>query len=47
MNRYVGRYFLGQVMYLHHSDQMGQRSQVSRIAPLGRSLTNGGTKVGR
>ena len=30
--------FFGQVMSPHHSDQMSQRSQVSRIAPLGRSL---------
>ena len=35
----VGRYvFFGQVMSSHHSDQMSQRSQVSRIAPLGCSL---------
>ena len=30
--------FLGQVMSSHHSDQMSQRSQVPRIAPLGCSL---------
>ena len=35
----VGRYvFFGQVMSSHHSDQMSQRSQVSKIAPLGCSL---------
>ena len=35
----VGRYvFFGQVMSSHHSDQMSQRSQVSRIAPFGCSL---------
>ena len=29
----VGRYvFFGQIMSLHHSDQMSQRLQVSRIA---------------
>ena len=30
--------FFGQVMSSHHSDQMSQKSQVSRIAPLGCSL---------
>ena len=31
MGRYVGRsVFFGQVMSFHHSDQMSQRSQVSR-----------------
>ena len=35
----VGRYvFFGQVMSSHHSDQMSQRSQVSRIPPSGCSL---------
>ena len=39
MGRYVGRkVFFGQVMSSHHSDQMSQRSQVSRITPLGCSL---------
>ena len=30
--------FFGHVISSHHSDQMSQRSQVSRIAPLGCSL---------
>ena len=35
----VGReVFLGQVVSSHHSDEMSQRSQVFRIAPLGCSL---------
>ena len=39
VGRLVGRYvFFGQVMSSHHSDQMSQRSQVSRIAPFGCSL---------
>ena len=40
----VGNFFLGQVMSLHHSDQMYQRSQVSKIAPWGCSV---GRWVGR
>ena len=27
----VGRSFFSQIMSLHHSDQMSQRSQVSRV----------------
>ena len=30
--------FLGQVMSSHHSNQISQRSQVSRIVPLGCTL---------
>ena len=39
--------FFGQVMSSHHSDQMSQRSQVSRIAPLGCSLIEVHRLVGR
>ena len=47
MGRYVGKkVFFGQVMSSHHSDQMSQRSQVSRITPLGCSLMEVHRKVG-
>ena len=39
--------FLGQVMSSHYSDPMSQRSQVSRIAPLGCSLMEVHMQVGR
>ena len=32
----LGMSWVGQVMSPHDSDQMSQRSQVSRIAPLGK-----------
>ena len=37
----------GRVMSFHHSDQMSQNSEVSRIAPLGCSLREVGRWVGR
>ena len=45
----VGGYggYFGQVMSLHHSDQMSQNSEVSRIAPLGCSPREVGRWVGR
>ena len=39
--------FFGHVMSSHHSDQMSQRSQVPRIAPLGCSLMEVLREVGR
>ena len=50
MGRYEGRYFfviVGQVMSPHHSDQISERSQVSRITPKGCSLREVDRKVGR
>ena len=41
------RYFFGQVMSHHHSDQMSHGSQVSRIALLGCSVREVGGYVGR
>ena len=35
----VGKSFFGQVMSPHHSDQMSQKSQVSRIASSAKSLS--------